>query len=245
MEDVAVAPGLSQPARVVDTFVAPSKTFADIPRNASWWLPFLLILVFGSLYGTLALKKVGVPTMADNMLHTMPKLEQMMTDNPAAAPKIREKIEGNMRSQFYTAPIVIIVAGFAVAGLFLMSATFIFGGTGSYKSMLAVFWYSLLPLIIMNVLVCVMLLAGINVDTFLVSNPAATNIGYFLQGGDHSPLVVALAGMVDIFSLWIFLLQSLGVAIVSRISFGKACVAVGIWWVLYCGVKLLPILLYS
>ena len=39
MEEVT---GLSQVERVVDTFVAPSKTFADILRSTSWWLPFLI-----------------------------------------------------------------------------------------------------------------------------------------------------------------------------------------------------------
>ena len=33
---------LSQMERVIDTFVAPSKTFHDILRSASWWLPWLL-----------------------------------------------------------------------------------------------------------------------------------------------------------------------------------------------------------
>ncbi|MGB7554313.1 MAG: hypothetical protein WBM04_08060 [Candidatus Korobacteraceae bacterium] len=36
-------PPLSQAERVVDTFVAPSKTFTDIRRNATWWVPWVLI----------------------------------------------------------------------------------------------------------------------------------------------------------------------------------------------------------
>ena len=42
MNDAAVVgglgePGLSEVERVVDTFVAPSKTFADIGRSSKWW----------------------------------------------------------------------------------------------------------------------------------------------------------------------------------------------------------------
>ena len=33
------AAGLSQVERVVDTFIAPSKTITDILRSTSWWLP--------------------------------------------------------------------------------------------------------------------------------------------------------------------------------------------------------------
>ena len=38
-------PPLSQAERVVDTFVAPRKTFTDIRRSASWWLPFVLMVL--------------------------------------------------------------------------------------------------------------------------------------------------------------------------------------------------------
>jgi hypothetical protein len=40
-------PALSQTERVIDSFVAPSKTFTDIRRNSSWWLPWLLSAIFG------------------------------------------------------------------------------------------------------------------------------------------------------------------------------------------------------
>ena len=40
-EEVLAVEGkpLSQTERVVDTFLAPTKTFADVLRSASWWLP--------------------------------------------------------------------------------------------------------------------------------------------------------------------------------------------------------------
>src|SRR5580704_14907550 len=49
---VPEAQPLSEVARVVDTFVAPSKTFTDIIRNRSWWLPFILacVAICGSAY---------------------------------------------------------------------------------------------------------------------------------------------------------------------------------------------------
>jgi hypothetical protein len=36
---------LSEGARSVNTFIAPSKTFTDLRRNASWWGPWLLISI--------------------------------------------------------------------------------------------------------------------------------------------------------------------------------------------------------
>ena len=37
---------LSEGARIVNTFIAPSKTFTDLRRSASWWAPWILIAVF-------------------------------------------------------------------------------------------------------------------------------------------------------------------------------------------------------
>ncbi|MGC2741826.1 MAG: hypothetical protein WA672_01470, partial [Candidatus Angelobacter sp.] len=52
-------PGLSEPQRLVNTFIAPSKTFTDIRRNASWWVPFLLISIFSISFFVMIDKKVG------------------------------------------------------------------------------------------------------------------------------------------------------------------------------------------
>ena len=40
-------PPLSQVERVVDTFIAPRKTFTDIRRSTSWWVPWVLISIVG------------------------------------------------------------------------------------------------------------------------------------------------------------------------------------------------------
>ena len=36
---------LSEGQRLIDTFIAPSKTFTDLRRNASWWAPFIAIVI--------------------------------------------------------------------------------------------------------------------------------------------------------------------------------------------------------
>ena len=36
-------PPLSEPARIINTFIAPGSTFSDIRQNQSWWVPWLLI----------------------------------------------------------------------------------------------------------------------------------------------------------------------------------------------------------
>ena len=66
-------PPLSQVERVVDTFVAPSKTFRDINRSASWWMPLLLIILvsYGFIY--VVEKKVGFEKVTENTMRLSPK----------------------------------------------------------------------------------------------------------------------------------------------------------------------------
>ncbi|HKE33405.1 MAG TPA: hypothetical protein VKD65_16855, partial [Candidatus Angelobacter sp.] len=52
--------GLSEPQRIVNTFVAPSKAFEDIRRNTSWWLPWLIVGIFAAVSFALFLKKIDV-----------------------------------------------------------------------------------------------------------------------------------------------------------------------------------------
>ncbi len=42
--------GLSEGARLIDTFIAPTKTFTDLRRNASWWAPFALMAIVSVLF---------------------------------------------------------------------------------------------------------------------------------------------------------------------------------------------------
>lgn len=248
MADLAYAPpshSMSQAKRVADTFVAPSKTFSDIARDSSWWLPCILIVLTSMLFTSVAMKKVGIPRMSDNTIATMPKIQDMIANaKPDDALAIHQRFEKQITGQFYSAPVILIIAGFLVAALFLGTANFAFGGSATYKGMLAVFWYSILPLMFISLLVSLLLAMNVNVESFRVANPIGTNVGYYLPEGT-SPALVAFASMIDVFSIWIFCLQAIGVAVVARIKIGKAVGAVAICWMLYCVLKIVPVFLVS
>ena len=83
---------LSQVERVVDTYVAPSKTFTDIFRSRSWWLPFLLIVIAGYLFTATVQTKVGWQQLVENEIHANPKLSDQMSGLPADQLATRERI---------------------------------------------------------------------------------------------------------------------------------------------------------
>ena len=70
------APPLSEGARIVNTFIAPSKTFTDLRRDASWWAPWLLISVFSLAFVFVMNKQIGFEQISKNSISQSSRAEQ-------------------------------------------------------------------------------------------------------------------------------------------------------------------------
>src|SRR3984885_2443711 len=69
---------LSEGARIVDTFIAPSKTFTDLRRNASWWAPFLLMVIISTVFVYVAGQKIGFRKIMENQMQAQPKAQERL-----------------------------------------------------------------------------------------------------------------------------------------------------------------------
>jgi len=226
-------PPLSPVARIIDVFVAPTKTFTDIRRDASWWLPFLLVCIVSLIFAYTCLHKVGLPTLVDSVIHSNGSLADRIANAPPdQAARIRSSIEIQFKFM-YVAPIIILIAGLIISGIFLGTANFAFGGRARYGQMLAVWFYGTLPLLLISILTIITLFAGMQSDNFNIKNTVGTNIGYFLQGGDLPRWLVTLLSSVDVFAIWSAILLTIGVSIVAGIKRGAAAIVVFGWWALY------------
>ena len=67
---------LSESARIVDTFIAPSKTFTDLRRNASWWGPWLLISIFSLLFIYAMGRQIGFDQISRNQVAHSSRADQ-------------------------------------------------------------------------------------------------------------------------------------------------------------------------
>src|SRR5256885_921789 len=77
-----VPTAMSEGARIVDTFVAPSKTFTDLRRNASWWAPFLLMVIFSVAFVYVGGQKVGFRKIMENQMRAQPKQQARLESLP-------------------------------------------------------------------------------------------------------------------------------------------------------------------
>jgi len=225
--------GLGQVERVVDAYIAPSKTFNDIKRDASWWLPFLLTALLAVVFSYVVLNKIGLPTLVDGVVHQSASLEDRMANStPEQAAALRHGIETQFK-YMYVAPVIFLVVALIVAAVLLATANFMFGGRATYKQMLAVWFYGTLPLSITSVLTMVTVYAGMSGDSFNIKNAVGTNVGYYLMSGDSPHWLVTLLSSVDIFAIWTAVLLTMGVSIVAEIKRSYAAMVVFGWWGLY------------
>ena len=236
-EGQSAGPGLSQVGRVVDTFVAPSKTFTDILRDASWWMPYLLGALLGIIFAYAILHKVGLPTLVDGVIHQNKSLEDAIANGtPDTAAKIRGRIETQFKFS-YLGPVIGLISGLISAGILLATANFAFGGKAKYKQMLAVWFYSTLPLVVFYLLVIISIYAGLGGDQFDIQNAIGTNIGYYLSGSELPHWLVTLLSAIDVFAIWSAILLTIGVSIVAGIKRSSAAIVVFGWWILFVLLK--------
>src|SRR5258708_7913088 len=88
--EALATPPLSQGERVVDTFIAPSKTFTDILRDQSWWLPFVIIVIIGYGFIFTVEKRVGWEQVMENGMKINASQADQVNNAPAAQqPAIR------------------------------------------------------------------------------------------------------------------------------------------------------------
>lgn len=228
----AAAPPLSQGQRVVDTFIAPSKTFTDILRSSSWWLPWLIGVVVTMSLGFGIQQKIGWDKVYDNILRQSPKQQQMLEQLPADQ-QAQRKVMGAAFTKWimWFSPVVALIATAIIAAVLLATINFGFGGRAKFGQMFAVFMYGSLPVAIKALLGVVTIYAGVDPDSFNINNYVGTNIGYYLPL-DMPKALIAFATSLDVFSIWMLILLTIGCSIVGKVSRGKAAGAVFGWWIL-------------
>jgi len=222
-----IAP-LSQGARIIDTFIAPLKTFTDVRRSAQWWLPFLLVTLVGWSLVYVSEQKIGVQKLMENDMHARPKAEAQYEK---ATPEQREQQMKITGIAYYVAiPVISLLIWLIMAGL--QFGTFKFGANAdiSYSKSLAVVVYAGLPMMLRNVLAIASVLAGVSADGFTLNNPIASNPGYFMNAAD-SPFWYFVASQFDIFLLWTLALTAIGFATTGKVKLGTSFGIVIGWWV--------------
>jgi hypothetical protein len=225
---------LSQGARIIDTFIAPSKTFTDLRRSAAWWAPFLLMTIVSLVFVYTAGQKIGFRKLMENQMQSQPKAQARLENLP---PDQREKqLEGGekvTRIISYSFPVLTLIIWLIITTALFVTFKFAAGADVSFGTSFAIVIYSALPLMLKSILAMLAVLAGLNADGFSFQNPIATNPGYFLNPADSGVFLYSLATAVDIFMIWTLVLTAIGFTCVSKVKSGTSYAIVFGWWALF------------
>lgn len=226
-----VAP-LSEGARIVNTFIAPSKTFTDLRRNASWWGPWLITCIFGLLFIYSMDRQIGFEQISKNEIANSSRADQfdkLSADQQAKQLQISSVF---FRYLSYALPVTILL--FMALTTLALWATFKFG-TGaelSYKTAYAIVFYANLPGIISSILGTISMFAGVNPEGFNVNNPVATNPAYFMDRASNK-FLYGMASGLDVITIWTIVLMGIGFSCTSKVKRSTAIIIVAAWYLFW------------
>jgi Yip1-like protein len=224
---------LSQGARIVDTFIAPAKTFTDLNRSASWWAPWIVISIFSLLFIYTMGRQVGFDQISRNQIahsKNADQFDKLPADQQASRIKLSSKFIGYFG---YGSPLLILFY-FLIATVVLW-ATFNFGAgaTAGFGKSYAVFMYGSLPGVVGAILGIISFFAGVNPEGFDINNPVGTNLAYYLDPETTGKFIHSIASALDVISIWSIVLIGIGFSCTSKVKRSTAITIVAVWFLIY------------
>jgi len=235
--------GLSQVERIVDTFIAPSKTFTDIRRSGAWWAPFILMMIVTWAFIFTAGQKVGFEKIAENQMQAQPRQQARMESMPPAERANAIRMAGKFTAGIgYAFPAIQLIIMAILGAIFFAILKIAAGADVSYGKTFAVLIYAGLPGTLRAILAIVTLYAGASPDSFTLQNPVGSSLAYYLNPAD-SPFLYGLGSQIDLFIVWTLVLTAIGFTCISKVKTGTSFAIVFGTWIFFTLLFSLPALL--
>lgn len=227
-------PGLSEPQRLVNTFIAPAKTFEDLRRNASWWAPWVVSAVFTLLFAIVVTQKIDMTHFVQQQIDRSPsaqkRMEQLTPEQRAQGIAIQATAT---KVVFYIYPVLILIGGIIIAAVLMAVFNFVLGAEVPFQRAMSIVFYSFLPWNIATILLGVSLLFSADPNSIDFSaNPMPTNPAFFMDPQGNK-FIYAIVSSLDIFKIWAVILLGLGFSTASTNRKPAAGTAITTMFVLY------------
>ena len=217
-------PALPEGARIIDTFIAPSKTFTDLRRNSSWWTPWLLISIVTLIFVFVMGRQIGFEQITKNSIAQSTRAEQFEKLPPEQQAKQLQLAAAITRYVSYCLPLLNLIIFLVIAAVLMATFNVAVGAKVPFKTSLAIVTYGSLPGIIGAALGIISMFAGVDPAGFNAQNPVATNPAHFMDPAGNK-FVYGMASALDVFILWNIVLMGIGFACNSKV---KRSTAIGI-----------------
>lgn len=228
-DGLAAAPAPAKPASrwedFIDIFYAPSSVY-ERRAHSGFGIPMLVVTV---LVGAIALANMGVmqPIMDAEFTRAT---AAAMKQNPQLTPEMMEKGRAIGATLAKIGAFVYMPIAMFLTGLALWVIGKFFDAKESLAAAIMVASYAYVPRILENVL---------NGVQGLLMDPAkldgryrlSLGLGRFLDPNTASPMLLALLGRVDLFTIWVTVLLAIGLSVTGKIPRSKAAMAVVLVWI--------------
>ena len=210
----------------IDIFYAPSTVFQR-REHTGFFIPMLVVTL---LVGTIVLLNSGVlqPVMDAEFTRAT---AAAMKKNPNVTAEMMEKMRGTGEKIAKVGAFVFVPVAMFCVGLVLWLCGKLMDAKQTVAQAIMVASFAFVPRIIENVL---------NGVQGLLFDPAALNGRYrltlgpgrFLDPDTASPLLLALVGRMDLFTIWVTVLLAIGLAVTGKTTRGKAAFAAVLVWII-------------
>lgn len=224
----AASPASSKPASrwedFIDIFYAPSTVFAR-RAESGFFIPMLVVTL---LTGILFLVNSGVlsPIMDAETARAVAGMQRRGVTLTA------EQLESmrNIQEKFAKVAVFIFLpVGIFFSGLLLWMFGKFVDSRQTLAQGLMVSSYAFLPKVAEGVVTAVQGLV-MNPSSLTGRYRISLGLGRFLDPDTASPMLLALIGRVDVFTIWITVLLAIGLAVTGRIPRSRAAIAAALVW---------------
>jgi hypothetical protein len=208
------APEIGLVGRMLRVFYAPGETFASLARKqskADWLVPVALSAIMALV--------VAQQIMPIAMKEGMAQMEEKLQDMPAEQREMTEKIQSyGQTGGMVAAPLMPFVMLFVAAGVLLVLGK-LMGSEGTYSQMMAVYAYSSLIGVLKTIVVAPIMVSK---QTIVIQ----TGLGILFSDELLQTFAGRFLSMFELFTVWQAIITAMGLAIVGKISMGKATAGV-------------------
>jgi hypothetical protein len=213
--------------RLVGVFFSPKSTFEDIARRPSWVIPVILMTVLGIAVAFVMNQKVDWRDVASKRIEESPRAANLTAEQKEQQIAMSAKISPGAAYAFgVLGPIFGVVV---VAAVMLLAFNVIGGANAKFGTAMGITSHAFV-VTILSTLFFILILYLKPPGTLDLDNPVATNVGAFLPESVPKALM-SLGKSIDIFSIWMLLLISIGFTAVNpkKLQGKSLSIAIAVW----------------
>lgn len=210
----------------IDIFHQPSIVF-ERRRDGKFGLAMLiLVAVSGILFFALhnGLAPIMDAEMAKAAAAMAAKNPSITADQIASQQAMMEKFAG-------IGFIIFLPIGIAIGAVLLWLAGKLIGASVAFAAAMMITTYSYVPRVAETVLNAIQ---GLLLSPESITSRYSVQIGpaRFLDAASANPVLLAILGGLDVFTIWTTVLLAIGLAVVARVPRSKAALAAGAVWLI-------------